>query len=397
MSIFLENTLFYLLVFFAFVSSLSIAGHNIVSSLALLIALLKIIIDRKVPQFKRFNLNAILIFFVILLLTIPFSTNIHQSTKIFSKHLNHIIIFFIAIFYIKSIDQVKKIINFLFISISIASIYAIYQWMNGMDRVEGFFSHPMNFAGCLILVISVILIQLIQTKTTQERVLISLTLCLALIALVLNQTRGAWIAVAFIPFILLLFTQKRKEVLIFTILFLVGVSLIFQFYTPLKDRLESIFDLKVQSNSERLLLWQSAIKMFMDHPFTGVGLGNFEEQNLKKYVSPLAKEPDLPHAHNNLLNFLAETGIFGFLAFSYLFYRLFRVHLKFSNHLNPMIKNFAIMAILFTTTFFVQGFTQYTFGDSVVVRFFWFLTGITFAIYRIQAETEPDNESIIIG
>ena len=64
---------------------------------------------------------------------------------------------------------------------------------------------------------------------------------------------------------------------------------------------------------ERLAHWQSALDMWRDRPWVGVGFGNYEAAYaayaLPKW--PLA----LGHAHNYYLNIAAETGIIGLLAY----------------------------------------------------------------------------------
>jgi O-antigen ligase len=64
---------------------------------------------------------------------------------------------------------------------------------------------------------------------------------------------------------------------------------------------------------ERMAHWQSAVAMWTDHPWLGVGIGNYEaaypDYALPQW--PLA----LGHAHNYYLNIGAETGAIGFLAY----------------------------------------------------------------------------------
>lgn len=66
---------------------------------------------------------------------------------------------------------------------------------------------------------------------------------------------------------------------------------------------------------ERLAHWQAAINMASAHPWTGVGLGNYEvvypEYALPRW--PLA----LGHAHNDYLNTLAETGLVGVAGYGF--------------------------------------------------------------------------------
>jgi O-antigen ligase len=54
--------------------------------------------------------------------------------------------------------------------------------------------------------------------------------------------------------------------------------------------------------------------MFADHPWLGVGIGNYAVA-YGRYALPHWYEP-LGHAHNVYLNFLAETGILGTAAFA---------------------------------------------------------------------------------
>ncbi len=64
---------------------------------------------------------------------------------------------------------------------------------------------------------------------------------------------------------------------------------------------------------ERLAHWQAGIGMFDDHPWLGVGIGNYADA-YARYALPHWYDP-LGHAHNIYINFLAETGILGACAF----------------------------------------------------------------------------------
>jgi O-antigen ligase len=64
---------------------------------------------------------------------------------------------------------------------------------------------------------------------------------------------------------------------------------------------------------ERLAHWQAAIDMWRDHPWLGVGFGNYPvvypAYAIGRWLNPLG------HAHNYYLNVGAETGLVGFLAY----------------------------------------------------------------------------------
>ena len=64
---------------------------------------------------------------------------------------------------------------------------------------------------------------------------------------------------------------------------------------------------------ERVAHWQAAWDMWTDHPWLGVGIGNFEPI-YPRYALPLWPLP-LGHAHNYYLNIAAEAGAIGLLAY----------------------------------------------------------------------------------
>ena len=79
------------------------------------------------------------------------------------------------------------------------------------------------------------------------------------------------------------------------------------------------------SNLERLAHWQVAFDMMRDHPWLGVGFGNYdayyEQYRLLYWVNGLG------HAHNYYLNIFAETGVLGFLAYLFMWVGIFGVTL----------------------------------------------------------------------
>ena len=67
---------------------------------------------------------------------------------------------------------------------------------------------------------------------------------------------------------------------------------------------------------ERMAHWQSALSMWTENPWLGVGIGNYEPVYYK-YALPNWPLP-LGHAHNYYLNIAAETGVLGLAAYLFL-------------------------------------------------------------------------------
>jgi hypothetical protein len=60
----------------------------------------------------------------------------------------------------------------------------------------------------------------------------------------------------------------------------------------------------------RITSWNQSLRILQDHPFTGVGMGNFGPR-LPKYIKP--HEATSKYVHNFYLQLLTETGIFFFV------------------------------------------------------------------------------------
>ena len=76
------------------------------------------------------------------------------------------------------------------------------------------------------------------------------------------------------------------------------------------------------------------------------------------------------HAHNNIMQMLGENGLVGF--FGYVFAFGFILWKNIKNYL--MNKNpYALMIVGSTTALILQGLTEYNFGNSSVMKIYWFV------------------------
>lgn len=246
-------------------------------------------------------------------------------------------------------------------------------------RLKGLYGHPMTLAGFLIIVLPILYAFLLDWKQKRKTLLISVVLFLiAFIGLLLNETRGAWLAIAItLPVVTLLYDCSIKKI-VFLIAFAVGTSLVFLNSPQLQNRAESITSTTLQSNTERLLMWQSAYEMFKDHPILGVGLGQYAPKYLNEYKSPEAKERQ-NHSHNNFLQMLAENGSVGFVGFLLLF-----GYILLSSFGNAVRKLSPYHVLIFgcTLAFILQGFTEYNFGNSAVIKYYWATLGCLLVLAR---------------
>ena len=250
----------------------------------------------------------------------------------------------------------------IFLAGSAEAIIGIYQYSSGIGprsfilpggtniRAFGTFEQPNPFAGYLALIapvaLGVILSRIqglrrgIHNSIAFYAILLTafLALALGLAAIWASFSRGAWIAVAAALVVTIVLLSKRAAglfalgvVLVIVVALLGELNLI----PPIvADRFSAVadyvgvFDVRgVTVNDtnyaivERMAHWQAAWDMFLDHPWLGVGFGNYAVA-YPAYSLPRWDDP-LGHAHNYFLNVLAETGAVGAFAYFGLWVAIF--------------------------------------------------------------------------
>jgi O-antigen ligase len=82
------------------------------------------------------------------------------------------------------------------------------------------------------------------------------------------------------------------------------------------------------STQRRSMIWNDTVQLFRSNPILGTGLGTYEDA-LRPFQTHLV-DLTIDHAHNDYLEFAAETGLIGFaLLFIPIFYLLVRMIISF--------------------------------------------------------------------
>ena len=320
---------------------------------------------------------AISLFIISMLLSALFSGDIIYGLKRWADMwIWRFMPFVVVIFLLNNYIDAKKVMLTGFAGITVTSVYAVYQGLSGIGRANGFYGHPMTLGGWLCIFLPLLLIEFFERKLLGKYYwLTGLAFCICSAGLVFNATRGAWLAVAIVSAVLLIYYMfKNKRNLAVSIIFVALISTVLVNNPKFMHRLDTIDDFdKYQSNTERILIWQSAWNMFKDHPILGVGLGQYTENYQQKYISPQAKEPKLGHAHNNFMQMLAENGIVGFAGFVIMFgYIILKNLIAWFKTRNV----YALMIVSATVCLLLQGFTEYNVGNSAVIKMYWLVLGL---------------------
>jgi O-antigen ligase len=221
----------------------------------------------------------------------------------------------------------RTLLALLLPTLAALSVYAIFQAIVLTPRIDtsGFdlegvrrtrshepwstFIGPNQLAGFLVLLLPLLGGFL---RDSQVRWPAGAALALGLVALGLTGSAGGWVSlgIGLVAFVALGATRtrgRREVVLGGGLLAALLVALVLT--TPLLDWVSR----KSISMRVRQVYWKATGRIIKDAPLGGVGLDNFRE-----YYT--ATKPDAAwetvYAHNDYLQVLAETGVFGFLAFA---------------------------------------------------------------------------------
>lgn len=154
-----------------------------------------------------------------------------------------------------------------------------------------------------------------------------------------------------------------------------------EFSVPLTD--------KKLEPSVRVLVWENSLENFKNFPFFGKGTGT--DAALLRYETLSGDKQILLDAHNNWLNVLGQTGLFGLFAFILLsMFLITRCRFRL-NDLNEQNLIYLALSCAFVGAFLYQGLS----GSFEDARHLWILFGLLVGISSIskngvlEASREP--------
>jgi O-antigen ligase len=243
--------------------------------------------------------------------------------------------------------------------VSILSAWGLFEFvvLDQRDlehRITGPSTHVMTFSG-LILPLSLMLLVLWWHERRWWQLAAG---SLATVTLLLTFTRSVWLGWIVAAFVVLIASRARLA------FYALPVLILFVTFLPIDlfSRLISTFDMKQESNFDRIRMLEAGAEMIRDFPLFGVGPANVKEVYAiyRKQDAPRARPP---HLHNNVVQLWAERGILGLSAYILLLALFLRECLRGRN--GPQRKwSDAGLAVMVSLT--VAGLFEFNFGDTEV-------------------------------
>jgi O-antigen ligase len=325
-----------------------------------------------------------------------------------------IIFFMITIQYSRSEDKIRRIFLLLIIGGLIASLIGLGQFVTGTltkgvtRRVFGWHGggYGALIASTLLLSISALLYQ----RHRVIKIWAIITIPFAGLALIVSQTR-AWIGAFILVIGLMLFWTKRhiiKKILLMVILVITIVAIVIQtnafglidnhyFEAAIDTAFRFGFASGKRSNDNlslllRLNVWRVAIIQYLDHPFTGIGVGNLR---ISDYFSARFSKPaeGAGYIDNQYIQFFAEAGTIAGIAWILYVFQALRSGIRNikrsigSNLYAPAIGFFSCLLI-----FVIGGFFWVITPQHELFALMSLYVGLLFNIGEItKCNTDVDN------
>jgi O-antigen ligase len=386
-------------IYFLLVSLFSIEGFTILPGasypkllgILLLIGLMmRIAITKEwIPEDSSYKY--FLLFFLGGLVSFAFAKNLSVSVTSYITYISLFCLYVLTRYFLKDTEHIKKALNYLFFSTLI--LFAIVQTI-GLSvrgdyslRVSGGIGDPNEFASYLLVLMPLSLYMAMSSSGVWR---FSYWICLVsfLVLTVLTASRGGVLGfLGIMAVVIYYYSKERLKQLFFLILILLAIAY-FNIPENFWFRVSMITNPEIESSvgessiKIRLENYQAALKMFLDFPFAGVGLNNFQ-LNCRNYGA--SKEIVV---HNTYLEILTGGGLITFIPFSIILVNCWR-KLKVNKTYNRNIRDLFIclkasFVSILITSFFISGDHK---------KILWFLLALISSAYYIASNQKRSYKS----
>lgn len=347
--------------------------------------------------FKKY-LKPIIIFFCVIFLSIIIHGFEYISISQYERLIKAVIPFITVLFFVSNKKHIYWMIFLLFLGMIINDFYAIYDYfINHNYRANGIDMGILYFAGILLLQLPILLISIINKNITRyKKIIVWFLLFITLFALYTNGSRMSWlIAIIDILFIIFICIKSwYKKFFVFLGIVLILISM-YTFNSNVNIKINNLFNMNDISTRGHYFYLKDGFNLFLNNKIIGVGLDSFKYamiennaiskeslENLKQDLhAKINDQYVMPHAHNDIVMFLSEIGIFGAIIYIYMFGSILIYTFK-NWYIN---KDFAGLAIfLMTINILLRGLSDYNIANLGVISVYFFLFSLYLREIYIQ-------------
>lgn len=302
------------------------------------------------------------------------------------KYFEYFVVFFMAVNFVNTREQVKTFVILLLITCAICSFIGICQIPAGRRVTapfEGAVGEPGSFGGYLILMMSVSIGLFLTSESRRAKILLAVLIAINIIVIMATESRASWMGMPFM-YLCFIILNKKKLLLIGVMVVLLAAS---PFILPknVKDRFSGTFDtekgfqatvggqdLALDSSATlRILSWQGVLKDLKFHPILGYGITGYWFIDAQYFRT------------------LIELGILGLYVYLYLMYRIFRFLLQtYRMSDDNYVKGLTMGVLAGFISLLLHSVGSNTFIIVRIMEPFWFLMGLVVVLYNIEMEKQ---------
>ena len=245
--------------------------------------------------------------------------------------LHYVVLFCLAAATFTSRARVHRLAFAVAVGGGVAAAYAVIQ--NSPPPYAGFrphstFGNPNFMADYMTMGVPLGITGALASRRWWLRGLFIASVVLQLVAVLLTQTRGSWVALSLVlPLLLVLLVRRyggpwMRAVVALALLGVLAVGTLYVFRDSLRDvgplgRVVSILEARDTSASSRLTVWGTAIRLWLDRPLVGYGPDSFGTSAPRRIppqnfaILNESNQELFDRAHSTTLDGLAAVGIVG--------------------------------------------------------------------------------------
>lgn len=344
-----------------------------------------------------------LIFLFSLSLSVVFSSKPYISSQFLAAFSIYFVIMVAAILIINNQKRIVGISLMVAFSGLIIDMYALWQFVSGNNislmgmseeakRIIGGTTHPIIFSGYLmnIIVFSLVLgLKDFKEISVQQKSFFLIAALMTIIVMILTITRGGWLAIEGVLLVWALFELRENKRLALKLLILALSIFAIILLIPSFSERATINEV---SANWRLIMWDTAWRIFLEHPITGIGLYQFQDYFYSQFTEGVVPQQGWQNAHSDYFNFLAESGIIGLVSyiafFSILLWDKYKMYKKYADA-------WSLMACLLILSLLIEGLTYNYFAISTNMSIFFLIIGLSYSANYISINKIKDEDNIL--
>lgn len=293
-------------------------------------------------------------------------------------------------------DRTLKVVDVIITVGALNAVYGIVQYAilnfdNIENRIQGNLGHYMTYSGVIMLVACIAFARVMFRR--RDRLWAALVLPAVLVALVLTLSRNAWVG-AGVGIGTLFLLKDLRHALRFAAVLPIALALLVAFApASVTDRLGSMVSLKDQfrqsdegrvstaSNRDRVAMAKMGVLIVRDYPLTGVGPDMIVQvyPTYRSKVSGAVSQLN-SHLHNVPLQIAAERGLPALAIWLWFVVTLLRDFMR--RRQTSAVPSIATAGIACVAAMLAAGLFEYNFGDSEFLMLFLVVITLPYAAER---------------